>query len=154
MLEIRPSCENCNVSLPNNSENAMICTFECTFCKDCVDTILNNVCPNCGGGFTKRPTRPKHLLEKYPVSIVLNENWARGMGTSIAVGIQEVQALEEQPERFEGKTVWLIEEFGIQLYFGDTMTQWMIESDCQEVGDWSNYVAGNRWVMKLHKCSP
>ena len=68
MLEIRPSCENCNVSLPNNSENAMICTFECTFCRDCVDTILNNVCPNCGGGFTERPTRPKHLLEKYPVS--------------------------------------------------------------------------------------
>ncbi len=65
-----------------------------------------------------------------------------------------IEALEEQPERFEGKTVWLIEEFGIQLYFGDTMTQWMKESNCQEVGDWSNYVAGNRWVMKLHKCSP
>ena len=46
----------------------MICTFECTFCSDCVNTILNNVCPNCGGGFTKRPTRPKRLLEKYPVS--------------------------------------------------------------------------------------
>jgi len=46
----------------------MICTFECTFCKDCVDNILFNVCPNCGGGFEKRPVRPTHLLEKYPVS--------------------------------------------------------------------------------------
>ncbi|MHA7059157.1 DUF1272 domain-containing protein [Aquimarina sp. M1] len=68
MLEIRPTCEHCNTSLPNESEEAMICTFECTFCKDCVATILHNVCPNCGGGFTKRPTRPSHLLEKYPVS--------------------------------------------------------------------------------------
>ncbi|KAA1243443.1 DUF1272 domain-containing protein [Aquimarina sp. RZ0] len=68
MLEIRPTCENCNKALPNNSKEAMICTFECTFCKDCVDTILYNVCSNCGGGFSKRPTRPSHLLEKYPVS--------------------------------------------------------------------------------------
>ena len=66
MLEIRPSCENCNLSLPNDCKEAMICTFECTFCKGCVNTILNNVCPNCGGGFTNRPTRPKHLLDKYP----------------------------------------------------------------------------------------
>jgi len=68
MLEIRPTCENCNKSLPNESKEAMICTFECTFCKDCVNTIFDNVCPNCGGGFTKRPTRPSHLLEKYPLS--------------------------------------------------------------------------------------
>lgn len=68
MLEIRPTCEHCNKSLPNDSEEAMICTFECTFCKDCVDNILNNVCPNCAGGFTKRPTRPSHLLKTYPVS--------------------------------------------------------------------------------------
>ncbi|WP_299216806.1 DUF1272 domain-containing protein [uncultured Aquimarina sp.] len=68
MLEIRPTCENCNKSLPNDSKEAMICTFECTFCKDCVDSILENVCPNCGGGFTKRPTRPSHFLEKYPIS--------------------------------------------------------------------------------------
>ena len=68
MLEIRPNCENCNKSLPNDSTEAMICTFECTFCKDCVDDVLNNVCPNCGGGFEKRPTRPQHLLDKYPVS--------------------------------------------------------------------------------------
>jgi uncharacterized protein len=68
MLEIRPSCENCGKSLPNTSDEAMICTFECTFCIDCVTTILHNVCPNCGGGFEKRPVRPAVLLEKYPVS--------------------------------------------------------------------------------------
>lgn len=68
MLEIRPTCENCNKQLPFNATEAMICTFECTFCNDCVETILNHVCPNCGGSFEKRPIRPKHLLEKYPVS--------------------------------------------------------------------------------------
>jgi hypothetical protein len=69
MLEIRPICENCEKSLPNNSTEAMICTFECTYCRDCVENILFNVCPNCGGGFEKRPTRPKELLAKYPPKI-------------------------------------------------------------------------------------
>lgn len=36
----------------------MICSYECTFCKDCVDTVLGNVCPNCAGGFEQRPIRP------------------------------------------------------------------------------------------------
>ena len=68
MLEIKPICENCGKLLPNESTEAMICTFECTFCKDCVNHILQNVCPNCGGGFEKRPTRPIKLLAKYPLS--------------------------------------------------------------------------------------
>lgn len=67
MLELRPNCEHCGKSLPNDSNEAMICTFECTFCSDCVDTILHNVCPNCGGGFEKRPTRPQKALLKYPM---------------------------------------------------------------------------------------
>jgi hypothetical protein len=58
MLELRPSCEHCNKALPPQSTDAMICTFECTFCSDCVDNILKNVCPNCAGGFTSRPIRP------------------------------------------------------------------------------------------------
>ena len=58
MLELRPTCENCNCSLPPESVDARICSFECTFCADCVDRVLNNVCPNCGGGFTERPIRP------------------------------------------------------------------------------------------------
>jgi hypothetical protein len=56
-LELRPNCEMCDVDLPPNSEVARICTYECTFCADCVD-VLQNVCPNCGGGFAPRPIRP------------------------------------------------------------------------------------------------
>lgn len=66
MLELRPVCENCGKSLPNDSTEAMICSFECTFCKDCVEEVLHNVCPNCGGGLEKRPHRPKEKLLKYP----------------------------------------------------------------------------------------
>lgn len=58
MLELRPNCELCDKDLPANSDEACICTYECTFCRDCVDNILKNVCPNCGGGFEKRPLRP------------------------------------------------------------------------------------------------
>lgn len=68
MLEIKPICENCGKRLPNKSAEAMICSFECTFCKDCANNILHNVCPNCGGGFEKRPIRPIDLLGKFPVS--------------------------------------------------------------------------------------
>ena len=63
MLELRPTCENCNTSLPPNSTEAMICSFECTFCKSCVDGMLSNVCPNCGGGFSARPHRPSRNLK-------------------------------------------------------------------------------------------
>ena len=66
MLEIRPVCENCGKSLPTHSTEAMICSFECTFCINCVTKVLHNVCPNCGGGFEKRPVRPKDKLAKYP----------------------------------------------------------------------------------------
>ncbi len=59
MLEIRPNCECCDKDLPSDSLDAMICTYECTFCKTCVEEVLTNVCPNCGGGFCQRPVRPK-----------------------------------------------------------------------------------------------
>jgi hypothetical protein len=58
VLELRPTCENCNRALPPDSMEARICTYECTFCAPCVDTMLYNVCPNCGGGFVPRPIRP------------------------------------------------------------------------------------------------
>jgi len=58
MLEIRPNCELCDCDLPVDSAAARICSYECTFCTDCVDTVLENVCPNCGGGFVARPVRP------------------------------------------------------------------------------------------------
>jgi len=58
MLELRPNCELCDRDLPPDSADACICTYECTFCRDCVDNLLENVCPNCGGGFAPRPVRP------------------------------------------------------------------------------------------------
>ena len=58
MLELRPSCENCNRSLPPDSLEARICSYECTFCAACAEGVLGNVCPNCGGGFVPRPIRP------------------------------------------------------------------------------------------------
>ena len=72
MLELRPSCEHCNTPLPPDSTEAMICSFECTFCRHCASTVLDNVCPNCGGGFCQRPNRPQadlkngNNLAKYP----------------------------------------------------------------------------------------
>ncbi len=68
MLELRPSCENCDKALPPESTLAMICTYECTFCQDCVVNVLHNVCPNCGGGFQQRPIRPREQLSKHPAS--------------------------------------------------------------------------------------
>ena len=58
MLQLRPTCEHCNKPLPPDSTQARICSFECTFCATCVDEVLGNVCPNCGGGFEPRPIRP------------------------------------------------------------------------------------------------
>ncbi|MGI9199878.1 MAG: DUF1272 domain-containing protein [Woeseiaceae bacterium] len=57
MLELRPNCENCGAELPHDSANAMICSFECTFCSDCVSNVLGGKCPNCGGNLERRPTR-------------------------------------------------------------------------------------------------
>jgi hypothetical protein len=58
MLELRPNCECCDKDLPPDSTEAYICSYECTFCHDCVEQRLSNVCPNCGGGFSPRPIRP------------------------------------------------------------------------------------------------
>jgi len=71
MLILKPTCENCNKALPPDSNEAHICSFECTFCTTCVETVLQHICPNCGGGFEKRPIRPASKLEKYPASTVI-----------------------------------------------------------------------------------
>ncbi len=68
MLEIRPNCEHCGKDLPNTSTEAMICSFECTYCKDCATNIFENVCPSCTGNFVERPIRPSKMVEKYPAS--------------------------------------------------------------------------------------
>jgi len=58
MLQLRPNCEYCDRDLPPAATEARICSYECTFCADCAERVLRNVCPNCGGGFVPRPIRP------------------------------------------------------------------------------------------------
>jgi hypothetical protein len=92
MLELRPTCEHCRTPLPPDSTEAMICSFECTFCRACVERLLHNVCPNCGGGFSQRPVRPArnwkgdNHLGKYParttpkhrpVDVEAHQRWAQ-----------------------------------------------------------------------------
>ncbi len=64
MLQLRPNCEYCDKDLGPQAADARICSYECTFCADCVDQVLRNVCPNCGGGFVPRPIRPS--VERRP----------------------------------------------------------------------------------------
>jgi uncharacterized protein len=74
-LELRPNCEYCDKDLPPASTEARICTYECTFCADCVEHELHDVCPNCGGGFERRPIRPATAwrpgasLAEHPASV-------------------------------------------------------------------------------------
>lgn len=74
MLQLRPTCEHCNKALPPAATDARICSFECTFCADCVEGLLADVCPNCGGGFAPRPVRPArdwkggNCLGRYPAT--------------------------------------------------------------------------------------
>ena len=73
-LQLRPNCEYCDKDLPPRATEARICSYECTFCADCVENRLHNVCPNCGGGFVPRPIRPAQewrsgaSIEKHPPS--------------------------------------------------------------------------------------
>ena len=67
MLEMRPDCERCGADLPADAPGAFICSFECTFCAECADT-LDDRCPNCGGELMDRPTRAKAKLAQYPAS--------------------------------------------------------------------------------------
>jgi hypothetical protein len=60
MLLMKPNCENCGKKLSVESEEAMICSYECTYCKQCVREVLKNVCPNCGGNFELRPKRKEN----------------------------------------------------------------------------------------------
>lgn len=66
MLEIRPSCECCGKDLKPDAGDAMICSFECTFCRECVEVRLAGRCPNCGGNLTPRPIRPAGKLAANP----------------------------------------------------------------------------------------
>ncbi len=68
MLLLKPGCECCDRDLPPDSRDAMICSFECTFCMQCVMEKLHGICPNCGGNFAPRPLRPAAKLERFPAS--------------------------------------------------------------------------------------
>src|SRR4029077_12279223 len=68
VLELRPNCECCDRDLDPASPDVLICTYECTWCRDCAENILHGVCPNCGGELVRRPIRPAHLLTVDPPS--------------------------------------------------------------------------------------
>ena len=68
MLLIKPNCECCDRDLPPSSLEAMICSFECTFCHECAMTRLEGRCPNCGGELVRRPVRPAEVLQRYPAA--------------------------------------------------------------------------------------
>jgi hypothetical protein len=68
MLQLRPNCECCNRDPPPDSPDALICSFECTFCRVCGTSVLKGKCPNCGGELVSRPRRPAERLAKFPAS--------------------------------------------------------------------------------------
>jgi uncharacterized protein len=68
MLQLRPNCECCDKTLMPDSVEARICSFECTFCAACAETVLHGKCPNCGGELVMRPRRPDNKLAAYPAS--------------------------------------------------------------------------------------
>ncbi len=68
MLELRPTCEQCNVALDPLGDDARICTYECTFCAKCATWDLLGICPNCRGELVPRPRRPAVNLAKDPAS--------------------------------------------------------------------------------------
>lgn len=101
MLELRPNCELCDKDLPPTSIEACICTYECTFCSTCVENILDNVCPNCGGGFVNRPIRPKVArrsgvsLEYHPASTLrVHTKYSKQEILSFVAGVKAVPAAE------------------------------------------------------------
>ncbi len=71
MLMLKPNCECCDRDLPPACADARICSYECTFCRDCVEKRLpGGECPNCGGDLVPRPVRPPDRLSKHPASTV------------------------------------------------------------------------------------
>ena len=68
MLEIRPSCECCDRDLDPSSADVLICTYECTWCRDCAENVLRGACPNCGGELVTRPRPSATRLVNDPPS--------------------------------------------------------------------------------------
>lgn len=68
MLLLRPNCECCDRDLPPGSPDALICSFECTFCTECGEGKFGGICPNCSGELVRRPIRPAAKLKRFPPS--------------------------------------------------------------------------------------
>lgn len=78
MLELRSACERCAAPLPDDTADARICSYECTFCASCAEGELAGRCPNCGGDLQVRPARvtgqdaPRRAVRRYA------DAWAAG----------------------------------------------------------------------------
>lgn len=101
MLQLRPNCEWCDKDLPPDAADARICSYECTFCADCVESVLHNVCPNCGGGFVARPVRPKTprrtgvcLLNQQPSDKRVHSKWSREEIDEFSAAVRAIPAQE------------------------------------------------------------
>ena len=92
-LELRPNCELCDRDLPPHSYEARICSNECTWCADCADNRLHNVCPNCGGELVRRPIRP---MEEYRPGEGLRLNPASTIRRHVKYSEPEIAALAER----------------------------------------------------------
>jgi hypothetical protein len=88
-LQLRPNCEYCDCDLAPNATNARICSYECTFCADCVETKLFNVCPNCGGGFAPRPIRP---LQEWRPGVCVTKHLPSDQRVHMKYSAEEVTA--------------------------------------------------------------
>jgi uncharacterized protein len=92
VLALRPNCELCDVDLPPDAPNARICTYECTFCAECVENVLRNVCPNCGGNLVPRPIRP---IQAWRPRTGLEHDRPDSQRRSLRYTMQEVAQLTE-----------------------------------------------------------
>ncbi len=97
MLKLKPNCECCDRDLPPGAAEARICSYECTFCADCVERVLSDVCPNCGGGFVPRPIRPAREWRKGvsrtrhpPASERARLKWTRAEVAEFVKGVRDV----------------------------------------------------------------
>jgi hypothetical protein len=92
-LQLRPNCEYCDKDLPPNATEARICSYECTFCAECVEIRLHNVCPNCGGGFAPRPIRP---AREWRAGISAGKNPPASKRVHLSFGPDEVAAFSAE----------------------------------------------------------
>lgn len=92
-LELRPNCELCDRDLPADAAEARICSYECTYCARCVAEVLENVCPNCGGGFAPRPVRPRR---EWRPGLSLAKRPASAIRAKVAYGTADIQAFARE----------------------------------------------------------